>query len=343
MHAALSGDVETFFELSPDLCCMIAFDGTIQAANSTWLSLLGYGAHEIENQPFIELVHEQDRPRVELDVIRHTRSMFAARLRGADGNYRLVRWWTIGLLETKRIYAIGRAELSSMPNAERMLSLGQIALGVVHDLKNVLVHPLSLHLQRVERALEAKSIDRARPAIKAMRDVLEDGVAAIDRMLQFTRPGAKGTREKVDVENIVWRATEIARAYARGVTSQQAINFKYEQGKPKRIECDAFELLASLVNVMFNAIDAVTEHGGNVHVKTGVTQKRVWMEILDDGPGMSSELRQRIFEPFFTTKAGGIGIGLAMVKSCIESHAGTITVDSTPGGGTLFRIELPLS
>ena len=66
------------------------------------------------------------------------------------------------------------------------------------------------------------------------------------------------------------------------------------------------------------------------------------MEIHDDGPGMSDDVRARIFEPFFTTKTGGIGIGLAMVKACIEHHNGTISIDSKPGGGTLFRIELPM-
>jgi PAS domain S-box-containing protein len=342
MRTAL-GDLETFFELSADLCCVMGFDGTIQAANSAWFVLLGYTNADIADKAFTELVHQEDRARMELDVVRHTRSMFAARVRTKDGSFRLIRWWTIARLDNKRVYAIGRAEPSSTPSTERLLSLGQVALGVVHDLKNVLVHPLSLHLQRLERALQTKTLDKARPTIKAMHDVLDDGTMAIDRMLQFTRPSAKGARAKVDVENIVWRATEIARAYARGVTADRDITLEYEQGKPKKLECDAFELLASLVNVMFNAIDAVTEQGGKVHVKTGVTAKRVWMEIVDDGPGMSAELRERIFEPFFTTKAGGIGIGLAMVKSCIESHKGTITVDSKPGGGTLFRIELPMA
>jgi signal transduction histidine kinase len=67
------------------------------------------------------------------------------------------------------------------------------------------------------------------------------------------------------------------------------------------------------------------------------------MEIVDDGPGMSNEVRERIFEPFFSTKTGGVGIGLAMVKSCIDAHNGTISIESKPGGGTKFRIELPMS
>jgi PAS domain S-box-containing protein len=338
----LTGDLETFFELSPDLCCVMAADGTIQASNPAWFGVLGYDAVDVENHRFTDFVHPDERERVAHAMIEHERSLLAARLRHKDGSYRRLRWWTMAALETQRIYAIGRDEVSGFANAERLLSLGQIALGIVHDLKNVLVHPLGLQLQRVERAVETQSKDKARSAIKAMRLVLDDGVTAIDRMLQYTQPAAKRTRAKVDVENIVWRATEIARAYARGLTSSNEIALAYEQGKPKKLECDAFELLASLVNVMFNAIDAVADKGGNVSVKTGVSAKRVWLEIVDDGPGMSDEVRARLFEPFFTTKTGGVGIGLAMVKSCIESHNGTIAVDSTPTGGTTFRIELPM-
>ena len=330
-----------FFELSPDVCCVMAFDGTIQATNSAWLPVLGYGPNDVNQKPFAELVHDEDRPRVEGELVRHQRSAFAARLRGKDGSYRVLRWWSTAT-ENQRIYAIGRPEPLSLASSQRLLSLGQIALGVVHDLKNVLVHPLGLQLQRIERALEGQASDKAQDAIHSMREVLNDGVEAIDRMLKFTQPTREDARARVDVENIVWRATEIARAYARSVSPNRDIELAYEQGRAKRIDCDAFELLAALVNVMFNAIDAVHDHGNKVTVRTGQAAKRVWMEIIDDGPGMTSEIRDRIFEPFFTTKTDGIGLGLAMVKSCIESHHGTITVDSTVGGGTKFRIELPL-
>ncbi|HEY5950869.1 MAG TPA: PAS domain-containing sensor histidine kinase [Kofleriaceae bacterium] len=338
----LSGDLEAFLELCPDVCCVMGLDGTIQAANAAWFGLLGYAAPDLTGKRFVELVLEDDRERVDRELARQSRSLFAARIRCQDGSYRLLRWWSIATADKRRIYAIGRAEPSSLASSERLLSLGQIALGVVHDLKNVLVHPLGLHLQRMERALETHSTDKARASIKSMRGVLDDGVAAIDRMLQFTQPG-HGKRAKVDVENIAWRATEIARAYARSLPSKQEVELSYEQGKAKRIECDAFELLAALVNVMFNAIDAVADRGGKVIVRTGHAQKRMWIEIVDDGPGITDEIRERIFEPFFTTKVGGIGIGLAMVKKCIESHSGTISLTSSPGLGTTFRIELPMT
>ncbi len=320
----------------------MALDGTVQVSNAAWFGLLGWSSDDVDGKRLVDFVHPDDRERAAVGAVKHERSLFAARIRHKDGSYHLMRWWTLASADARHIYAIGRSEPTTSASTERLLSLGQIALGVVHDLKNVLVHPLSLHLQRLERAVDSDSRPKARSAIKAMRGVIDDGVQAIDRMLRFTQPGVKGTRAKVDVENIVWRATEIARAYARGVSTKQEIALAYEQGKPKKLECDAFELLAALVNVMFNAIDAVADKGGNVSVKTGVSTKRVWMEIHDDGPGMSDDVRARIFEPFFTTKTGGIGIGLAMVKACIEHHNGTISIDSKPGGGTLFRIELPM-
>ena len=338
----LSGDLEKLLELSPDVCCVMAFDGTLHATNAAWSAVLGYDRQDLEATPFFELVHADDRARVEVEIVRHARCVFAARVLSKDGTYRLLRWWSLATFDNRRIYAIGRAEPNSLAASQRLLSLGQIALGVVHDLKNVLVHPLGLQLQRIERALESQSTDKARDAIKSMREVLDDGIEGIDRMLQFTQPDRRDTRAKVDVENIVWRATEIARAYARSLAAQPEIELAYEQGRPKRLACDAFELLAALVNVMFNAIDAVSERGGKVTVRTGTAQKRVWIEIADDGPGMTNEVRDRIFEPFFTTKTDGIGIGLAMVKACIESHRGTIAIDSHPGGGTKFRIELPI-
>ena len=337
----LSGDLEAFFELSPDVCCVLAFDGTIQATNSAWLAVLGYGPLEVANKSFSDLVHDEDRARTEVEMVRHQRSAFGARVRSKDGSYRLLRWWSTANIETRRIYMIGRPEPLSLVSSQRLLSLGQMALGVVHDLKNVLVHPLGLQLQRIERALEGQAADKAQDAIHSMREVLSDGTEAIDRMLKFTQPNRAEQRARVDVENIVWRATEISRAYARSVAPDREIELAYEQGKAKRVDCDAFELLAALVNVMFNAIDAVRERGGKVTVRTGQAQKRVWMEIVDDGPGMTSDIRDRIFEPFFTTKTDGIGLGLAMVKACIESHQGTIAIDSAPDGGTRFRIDMP--
>ena len=332
----LSVDLDQFFELMSDVCCVLGWNGTVQASNAAWRDVLGYTRGDIHGSAFGELLHPDDRKAIEVELARHARSTFVARMRCKDGTYRVLRWQSVASLESRKVYAIGRADALTLARSERLMSLGQMALGVVHDLKNVVVHPLGLQLQRMERAIESQSSDRARMAITAMREVLRDGTEAIDRLL---RPHERGELVRdVDLDLIAWRAVEIGRAYARS----HEVRFDWQPGAPQRIAVDTFEMLAALVNLIFNAVDAVAARGGAVTVKSGDGDSRVWLTISDNGHGMDDDVRARIFEPFFTTKSDGAGLGLAIVQSCIDRHAGTIRVITAPGAGTTMRIELPI-
>ncbi|NIV49437.1 MAG: hypothetical protein GWN46_22910 [Gammaproteobacteria bacterium] len=92
-----------------------------------------------------------------------------------------------------------------------------------------------------------------------------------------------------------------------------------------------------------NACDAI-EKDGTVRIKTRPVDGRVRLEFHDDGPGIPEEVQSRIFDPFFTTKPVGVGtgLGLSLSHGIIERHGGRISVESTPGQGTTFVIELPL-
>ena len=100
-----------------------------------------------------------------------------------------------------------------------------------------------------------------------------------------------------------------------------------------------------LVNLLINAADAIGGRGGKVLIAAHAhANERVLVEITDTGPGIAPEVLPRILEPFFTTKASeGTGLGLAVVKEIVESYGGTIAATSTPGGGTTFTFDLPLS
>ena len=329
----LSADLERFFELTTDVCCVMTFNGVVQASNAAWLTVLGYSRQDIQGASLFDLLHPDERAQIEVALIKHPRSSFAGRCRGKDGTYRLLRWQSLSALEQRKVYAIARPETLDLSRSERLMSLGQIALGVVHDLKNVVVHPLGLHLHRIDRAIDADALDRARVASTAMRDALRDGTEAIDRLL---RPQDHQTFVRdVDLDAVAWKAIEIARAYAR---EHQKVEFDWQPGTPPHIEADAFDLLTAIVNVMFNAVDALAERGGTVTVKTGGS---TFLTISDNGPGMTAEVRDRIFEPFFTTKSHGIGLGLSIVQACIVRHGGSIRVITAPGAGTTMRIELP--
>jgi signal transduction histidine kinase len=114
-----------------------------------------------------------------------------------------------------------------------------------------------------------------------------------------------------------------------------------DSGGPPPIRGAAADLVAAVVNLVANAIDAMPR-GGTITVSTGVDDAGPWLEVADDGPGMPPEVRDRVFEPFFTTKGeAGTGLGLAMVYACMVRHAGTVELTSAPGQGSRFRLRFP--
>src|SRR4029079_18115193 len=107
------------------------------------------------------------------------------------------------------------------------------------------------------------------------------------------------------------------------------------------INGDPVELREVLVNMIYNAVDAMPS-GGEVRVSTQETRDRVVIQITDTGTGMGPEVKQRLFDPFFMTKGkAGTGMGLAVSFGIIRRHEGSIEVDSEVGRGTTFKISLP--
>jgi signal transduction histidine kinase len=97
------------------------------------------------------------------------------------------------------------------------------------------------------------------------------------------------------------------------------------------------------LNLLTNAVDAVAGRGGRVSVSTRCEGELVIVEVADDGCGMSPEVVERIFDPFFTTKevGQGTGLGLTIAWHLIAAHGGRVRVESSPGVGARFRVELP--
>ncbi len=106
------------------------------------------------------------------------------------------------------------------------------------------------------------------------------------------------------------------------------------------IDADPDLLHRALSNLVLNALDAMPE-GGTITLRTSATPEHVRIEVSDTGGGLTREECERLFTPYYTTKRHGTGLGLAIVQSVVSDHGGSITVDSMPGKGTTFRIDLP--
>jgi signal transduction histidine kinase len=123
------------------------------------------------------------------------------------------------------------------------------------------------------------------------------------------------------------------------------------------IECDYHQLCQLFTNLLANAFEAMEGHGEiRIAAALGATtddpafvtephepSPTVVVDVDDNGPGVPPELTDRIFNPFFTTKPQGSGLGLAIVRKIVDAHDGRIDLSSRPGGGTRFRVTLPVS
>ena len=105
---------------------------------------------------------------------------------------------------------------------------------------------------------------------------------------------------------------------------------------------DRDQLRQVLLNLLTNAYEAMPE-GGTVSFSVRETGGRLEIRVADSGIGMDEETAARVFEPFFTRKARGIGLGLAVTKRIVDSHGGTISVVTSPGGGSTFTVDLPVA
>ncbi len=258
--------------------------------------------------------------------------------------------------------------------SDKMASIGQLAAGVAHEINNPVgfvsanleqlardSHSL-LKLVRLYERLE-KHVPEDDPLLEQVRALKEevdlryiqedlpellqetrDGLERVRRIVQdlkdFSHAGGQKC-EPVDVHklldstlNIVYNELKYKAAIRREYAQLPKI-----QGMPGKLN-------QVFMNLLVNAGHAI-EDKGTITLRTGTSDdgQQVWIEIIDDGKGMSPEVQKRVFEPFFTTKdiGTGTGLGLSLSYGIIRDHHGQIELESEPGKGTTFRIWLPVN
>ena len=110
------------------------------------------------------------------------------------------------------------------------------------------------------------------------------------------------------------------------------------------MQIDKIQIQQVIVNLMRNAIEAMeTSERRELTIASEMEEgTRVWVSIVDTGPGIAPEIADRLFQPFVTTKSQGMGVGLSICRSIIEGHGGRLEVEANPEGGTIFRFSLPV-
>jgi len=245
---------------------------------------------------------------------------------------------------------------SRLAVASRLAAVGTLVAGVAHEINNPLAavladQGLALEILRdasrrlraadpLDREAEARALEAA---AEAMREAQEGGqriARVVKNLTAFGRPDPERTRVRlIDVvaDAMRWLPATVAKV----------ARLQVEDGGAPDVMASAGQLGQVLVNLVTNAAHAIpATRRGLIVIRTSLAAGGgARLEVKDDGAGIAPEILDRVFEPFFTTHrtgAGkGMGLGLAIAHAIVTAHGGTLAVESTPGQGTTFRVELP--
>lgn len=332
-------------ELAPVLVVALDEKGAIVIANAEAARVSGHARDEMLGRPFVEtLLPEEEREKARAALSGKAREIELP-LATRAGKVRDVRWHLapVSDLEPIRMIAFGmdvtemRAETLRHRQQERLAAVGTLAAGLAHEIRNPLNGAL-LHVSFLERALKKSGGDReALDAVHVVGDEIKRLAHLVTDFLDFARP-----RPLAFTPTSARLACE--RAAHMVATAAQAGKVDLELDLPASdvvFPADGARLEQVLLNLLQNAIEALSPHGGHVILRARREPRHVWLEVEDDGPGIPAG-NPPVFDAFFSTKPEGTGLGLSIVHRIVTDHGGTIDLDSRPGR-TRFRVKLPLN
>ena len=232
---------------------------------------------------------------------------------------------------------------SELFRVSRLSTMGEMAGALAHELNQPLA-AVSNYISAARRGLERleeTSTKAARDMMsKAGEQVMRAG-GVIQRLRDFIARG-QTERQVTSLRQMVEESVGLALLAVKDRAVQLALQF---DPTVDQVLVDKIQVQQVLLNMIRNAIeamDAAPERALRITTRP-VDNDMVRVEIADSGAGISPQMTARLFEPFATSKSGGLGIGLSISRTIIESHGGDITVAPNPGGGTIFRFTLPLA
>jgi signal transduction histidine kinase/CheY-like chemotaxis protein len=259
---------------------------------------------------------------------------------------------TLGHLLTRKRNEEENEKLESqMRQAQKLESLGVLAGGIAHDFNNLLMGILG----NADLALSDLSPDS--PARECLGEIQTASQRAAELCRQMLAYSGKG-RFVIQAVDLGLAVEEMGHLLRVSISKSVILRYKFAPHLPK-IEADPTQVRQIVMNLITNASEAIGERSGVIMISTGLQHcdaaylretslgqdlpegAYVYVEVSDNGCGMSPETLGKIFEPFFTTKFTGRGLGLAAVLGIVRGHSGTMRIYSEPGEGTTFKVLFP--
>jgi PAS domain S-box-containing protein len=339
-------------------------DGRILEANDAFLRIVGYDREDLVSQriSWTEMTppewRERDQQQLvpelkltgslqpfEKEFFRKDGSRVPVLVGVANfekGGYQGVAF-VLDLTERKRAADALRTLQMQLARANRIATMGQLTASISHEINQ----PIGATRNNANAALRFLSADP--PDIGEARDAIESVVRETYRageILGGIRDQVKNTPPRLESVELNEAISEVM-ALVRGelLKHEVAVEMHLAEGL-LHVRADRVQLQQVVLNLILNAIEALAGVDGKARELVVRSEPKaadtLMVSVQDSGPGISARNRERIFESFFTTKAGGVGIGLSICRSIIDSHGGRLWVDAHESGGAVFRFTLPV-
>lgn len=225
---------------------------------------------------------------------------------------------------------------AQLVRSEKLASLGQLAAGIAHEIRNPLTS-INILIHSLTESLPPETSHRE--DLKVIEEEIQRINEIVEQFLRFAKPAPP-----------LFKETEIAPVFDETLQllkprlERDRISVHREFDALPPITLDRDQMKQVVLNLLINAIQAMPE-GGRLDLSARISGDSLWMKlsIRDSGMGIPPEDIGKLFDPFFSTKEGGIGLGLSIAHRIIDQHHGKVEVESHPGEGTTFHLWLPLN
>ncbi len=335
-------ELKNIFESISDMVYFTDNDLTIRRINQAVVKRIGKPEEEIIGKKCYEVFHGKEEP---WELCPHYKSVdlkrpFVGELEDpyldgtfvvsnspifdSTGNF-------VGTVHISRDVTELRTLRERVIHSERMAALGELAARVAHEIRNPLIS-----IGGFARRLEKKLTDDTREYARIIVNEVSRLENILKEILGFVK-SSKFVKRSVNINELIIDITDFI---TPEVNEKQNKIVKEISEKPLMTLIDHDRIKEAILNIITNAIQATDQ--GTIIIKTRQQENEAVIELFDSGCGIKQEDIKNIFNPFFTTKAQGTGLGLAVTHKIIQEHNGKIKVESAWGGGTAFRIYLPL-
>jgi len=230
----------------------------------------------------------------------------------------------------------GTPFLRQIQQLDRLANAGTLAAGLAHEIKNALVAGRTF----LDLLLEKNTDEELVQIVRRENGRIDSIVSRMLRFASITTPALS----TLHVHEVLEHALRLVQPQ---LTEKRIALERAFEAKPDTASGDEYELQQAFVNLLLNALDAISANGTlsvttETVMEVAPAARQIRITFKDNGAGISPEHMKHLFEPFFTTKATGTGLGLVITRRIIQEHGGSIGVESHSGQGTIFTVQLPV-